>query len=152
MGMVGALMRDGVEMTGEVTLELRDKYGALIDFRVIKNLVTTAGKTFQASRMAGASAAVMSHVAAGSGVVAAAVGDTALGAELGRGALTSTTPSANTVTYVAILGAGTGTGAVTELGIFNDPTAGTMLARTVFSVVNKGPSDTLAVTWVITNS
>ena len=42
------------------------------------------------------------------------------------------------------------TGAVTEAGIFNAASGGTMLCRTVFSVVNKGADDSLSVTWTIT--
>jgi hypothetical protein len=56
----------------------------------------------------------------------------------------------NNVAYVATFPAGTGTGAVTEAGLFNDGTAGDMLCRTVFSVINKGAADTLGVTWTVT--
>ncbi len=54
--------------------------------------------------------------------------------------------------YVATFSAGEGTGAVTEAGIFNASTSGTMLCRTVFSVVNKAAGDTLQVTWTVTFS
>jgi hypothetical protein len=50
---------------------------------------------------------------------------------------------------VATFGAGQSTGAVTEAGIFNDATAGTMLCRTVFDVINKGALDTLVITWKV---
>jgi hypothetical protein len=56
------------------------------------------------------------------------------------------------VTYIASFPAGTGTGAVVEAGVFNDPTAGTMLCRTVFAVVNKGADDAMSITWAITVS
>jgi hypothetical protein len=55
-------------------------------------------------------------------------------------------------TYVASFPAGTGTGAVTEAGIFNASSAGTMLCRTVFGVVNKGVDDAMSITWAITVS
>jgi hypothetical protein len=55
-------------------------------------------------------------------------------------------------TYVASFPAGTGTGAVTEAGIFNASSGGTMLCRTVFSVVNKGADDAMSITWTITVS
>lgn len=92
----------------------------------------------------------------GAGTAAAAAGDTALGSPLGsRVALTSTTISgANNekVVYVATFGAGVGTGAVTEAGVFNALTSGDMLCRTVFSVVNKAADDTMQITWTITMS
>ena len=48
--------------------------------------------------------------------------------------------------------AGSGTGAITEAGVFNASSGGTMLCRTVFSVVNKGADDSMTITWTITVS
>jgi hypothetical protein len=56
------------------------------------------------------------------------------------------------VTYVATFPAGTGTGAVTEAGIFNASSSGTMLCRTVFPVVNKQSGDSMTITWTVTVS
>ena len=116
-----------------------------------KNLVVSVGKTNIAARMAGNTAAVMSHMAIGTGNTAAVVGDTTLATELSRVALTVAggTPSSNTVTYSASYPAGTGTGALTEAGIFNATPAGTMLCRTVFPVINKQAADSIVITWVI---
>jgi hypothetical protein len=101
--------------------------------------------------MKDATATAMTHMAVGSGTSAAAAGDTALGTQISsRVALTSTTVTSNAVAYVAAFGAGVSTGAITEAGIFNASTAGTMLCRTVFSVVNKAAADTLQITWTIT--
>ena len=94
----------------------------------------------------------MSHMAVGTNNTAAAAGQTALSAETARVALTSTTVSTNTVTYAATFGAGTGTGALVEAGILNASSSGTMLCRTVYTTVNKGSSDSMTVTWVITVS
>lgn len=118
----------------------------------VPNLVVTAGKGYVASRMKDATATAMSHMATGTGSSAAAAGDTALGSESGRVALTSTTVSTNTVTYVASFPAGTATAALTEAGILNASSSGTLLCRTVFSTVNKGSADVMSVTWVITAS
>jgi len=93
----------------------------------------------------------MSHMAVGSGTTAAAAGQTDLVSILGsREALDSTTVSTNTITYVSSFEAGEGTGAVTEAGVFNASSGGDMLCRTVFSVVNKGASDSMSITWTIT--
>ena len=116
------------------------------------NLVVTAGKGYVASRMKDASATAMSHMAIGSGSTAAAASQTALGTELGRVSLTSTNVSAAVVTYVATFAAGTGTGAVTEAALLNASSGGTMLCRTVFSVVNKGSADSMTITWTVTVS
>ena len=116
-----------------------------------KNLVVSVGKTNIAARMAGNTAAVMSHMAIGTGNTAAVVGDTTLSTELSRVALTVAggTPSSNTVTYSASYPAGTGTGALTEAGVFNASSSGTLLCRTVFPVINKQAADSIVITWVI---
>ena len=114
--------------------------------------MVTVGLGYIASRMKDATATAMSHMAVGSGNTAAAAGNTTLETELGRVTLTSTTVSTNTVQYIGDFPAGTGTGAVVEAGVLNASSGGTLLCRTVFSVVNKGASDTLKVTWTITVS
>ena len=147
------MINDNLKLRGDVALVLKDKNGNIKETREINNLVVTAGLTFICSRMAAASAGVMSHMALGSSTTAAAAGQTDLVSILGsREALDSTNASANTIVYVSSFEAGEGTGAVTEAGIFNAASSGTMLCRTVFPVVNKQSDDTMSVTWVITLS
>ena len=141
------MINDGLKLTGKLKIALNGETVQEVD-----NLVVTAGKGYVASRMKDATATAMSHIAIGSGSTAAAASDTALGNQLGRVALTSTAVSAAVVTYTATFGAGTGTGAVTEAGILNASSGGTMLCRTVFSVVNKGASDSMTITWTVTVS
>lgn len=145
------MIRDDLKISGAVEITLFDKDGAVKDQRSIKNLVVTTGKTFIAARMVG-TPAVMSHMAIGEDNTAAAVGDTALLDEAGRVALASATSTGAVVTYTATFGAGVGTGAIVEAGTFNDGTAGTMLCRSVFPVVNKGADDGMSITWTITVS
>ena len=144
------MLNDNVKLTGRLEIALFDRFGVMKERRVVENLVTTVGKTHMAARLAGSS--VMTHMAVGSGAVAAAAGDTALGAELGRVALASITPSATTAVYSATFPAGTGDGAITEAGIFSAVVAGNMMARSVFAVFNKGASDSLTINWTITVS
>ena len=144
---------DGIKMTGFVTLKLFGEDGKLKDIREIHNLVVTAGKVHIADQLSSSPGqAAMSHMAIGTGTNAAAAGDTTLQTELDRNALTSRTDSSNTVTYVGDWAAGDGTGAITEAGIFNAASSGTLLARTVFDVINKGASDALQISWVLTIS
>ena len=140
-------INDGLKLTGKLIIALNGRTVQEVD-----NLVVTAGKGYVASRIKDATATAMSHMAIGSGTNNPAAGDTALQTELGRVALTSTSVSAAVVTYVATFGAGTGTGAVTEAGILNASSSGTLLCRTEFSVVNKGSSDSMTVTWTVTVS
>lgn len=141
-----------VVATGALKIVVRGADGAIKQEQEIKNLVVNAGLGYIASRMKDTTQGAMSHMAIGSGTAAAAGANTALGTELGRVALTSTTVTANAVAYVATFGAGVGTGAVTEAGIFNAASSGTMLCRTVFSVVNKEVGDTMSITWTVTIS
>jgi len=140
-------INDQLQLKGHLQIHLNDELVQDID-----NLVVTAGKNLVASRLVGTSSGVMSHMAIGSGTTSAAAGNTALGTELGRVSLTSGTASSAVVTYVATFAAGTGTGAVTEAALLNASSSGTMLARTVFSVVNKGANDSMTVTWTVTVS
>ena len=139
-------IQDNLKMKGRLQVSLN---GEVV--RDIDNLVVTAGKAYVADRMKNNSS-TMSHMAIGSGTTAAAAGNTALGTELGRVALTSTTVTSNSVAYVGDFPAGTGTGAVVEAGILNASSGGTLLCRTVFSVVNKAAADTLKITWTVTVS
>ena len=144
--------KDESRALGKLTIEVKDKDGNLKQKQEVKNLVVDTGLDYIASRMKDATATAMSHMAIGTDNTAAAAGDTTLGTEAARQALTSTTVSSNTVEYVASFAAGTGTGAITEAGILNGASGGTLLCRTVFSVVNKGASDSMTITWTITIS
>jgi len=141
------MLNDGLKLTGKLKIALNGE-----TVQEVNNLVVTDGKEYVASRMKDATATAMSHMAIGSGSTAAAAGDSSLGTQLGRVALDSTTVSGAVVTYVATFPAGTGTGAVTEAGILNASSAGDLLCRTVFSVVNKGASDSMTITWTVTVS
>lgn len=145
------MIQENIKITGKVSIKLFDQSGELKDTRDINNLVVTTGKEFIAARMVG-TPTEMSHMAIGADNTAANVADTALGSELGRVGLTSDTSSGAVVTYVATFPAGTGTGAVVEAGILNASSGGTLLCRTVFSVVNKGANDAMTITWQITVS
>ena len=146
------IKKDSSKVTGSVNVVVRGEDGAVKQEFTVPNLVVDSGLAFIASRMKDTSDAVMSHMAVGTDNTAADAGDTTLGTEIARVALTSTTVTDNAVAYVASYPAGTGTGALTEAGIFNDVAAGTMLCRTVFAVINKGAADSMTVTWTVTIS
>lgn len=141
------MINDGLILKGKLAIALNGETVKEVD-----NLVVTAGKEFVASRMKDATTTAMTHMAIGTGSTAAAASNTALGSQSARTTLTSTTVSGADVTYVDTFPAGTGTGAITEAGLFNASSSGTMLCRTVFSVVNKGASDSMTITWTVTVS
>lgn len=143
-------LNERFSVIGDVEVTVTDADGLIKDHREIKNLVVAAGKSWIASRMVNAADAVMSHMAIGTGTVTPNTSNTALGAQVARVALTSTSRTNNQVTYSASFPAGTGTGSITEAGIFNASSLGTMLCRTVFSEVNKDILDTLTINWTVT--
>ena len=143
---------DFVKATGQVSIDIFGSNGELKEKAYIPNLVVAVGRAYIASRMKDDSSAAMSHMAVGTGTVAAAPGDTTLGTEANRQLLSSTVVADNVVTYTAQYAAGQGTGALTEAGIFNASTAGTMLCRTVFDVINKAADDSMTITWTVTLS
>lgn len=140
------MIHDDLKLTGALTIALNDEI-----VQETENLVVTAGKNWVADRMNNANT-VMTHMAVGTGTNAAAAGDTTLQTENDRNALTSTTVTDNAVAYVATWAAGDATAALTEAGILDAASGGDLLARTVFSVVNKGAADSMTITWTITVS
>ena len=140
---------------GTLTIELRDDQGNLKDVRKVKNTVMTAGKTFIAGSMIKTttdSPVAMTHMGIGTGTANSGdVSQTALGTANGARVtfFSAATTSTNTVTYIGQFTSAY-SGAITEAGVFNASTAGTMLCRTVFSVINKGAADTLGITWTVT--
>lgn len=141
---------------GRLNIVLVGKDGAVKEERDIDNLVVNAGLAYIASRMIGTSKSVMSHMALGSSTTAAAAAQTDLISMLGAREPIDTAAVAgansNQVVYTSSFEPGDATGAVTEAGIFNAASAGDMLCRTTFAVVNKGADDTLTMTWTLTFS
>ena len=141
------MLNDDLTLKGHLSIAIN---GEVVS--EVPNLVVSAGKDFVASRIKDSTTNAMSHMAIGTGTASPAAGNTALGSQAHRSALTSTTVSSNVVTYVASFGAGEGTGAITEAGLFNASSSGDMLCRTTFSVVNKGSQDSMTITWQVTVS
>ena len=142
------MFKENFKVTGQVTIQ---KNGEVV--RDIPNTIVTAGKVNIAALITDAGVK-MTHMAVGTGSTAVAAGDTTLETENDRNALSVSggAPSSNTIVYTAVWAAGDGTAAITEAGLFSASSSGTMLARTVFSAVNKGASDVLTITWTVTIS
>lgn len=126
--------------------------------KAIGNLVTTAGKALVAGLINGSgSPAAATYIAVGTGTTAAAAGDTALVTEtstsgLSRAAATVslvTTTTTNDTAQLTKTFSVTGTVAVTESGVLNAASTGTLLCRQVFSAINVVNGDSLAITWKV---
>lgn len=145
------MIRDNVDAKGKLRILVTGPDGAVKSDDTVNNLVVTAGKNYIADRMKDGGKAQMGYMGVGTDNTAAAIGDTTLYSEAARVALNTAggTVTDNAVEYSATFGAGVGTGALVEAGIFNDSAAGDLLCRTVYSVVNKGADDTLTITWTV---
>ena len=146
-------MEENLKISGQITYVLKDENGEVKEKGTMPNLITTVGKAFIADQLSTTPGSTkMTHMAIGTGTGAAAAGDTTLGTELDRNAVTSSTDSGAVLTVVGDWAAGDGTGAITEAGILNAASSGTLLCRSVFAAINKAAGDTLSLSWAITIS
>ena len=154
---VGKLFRDVLRvdrgMKQNVHFQLFGPDGRLKAERRIKNTVTTAGKNGVADQaLESPTLAKPGWMEVGTG----AGGTTKLNTYISgsRTALSSKTRENAVVTMVCTFGAGVGTGAITECGVFDVVTEDTvnMWMYSSFAAINKAAADTLTVTWTLTVS
>jgi hypothetical protein len=129
--------------------------------KAIPNLITNAGRALISGLINGSgSPAAATYVAVGTGATAANAADTTLQTEsstsgLSRAAGTVslvTTSVTNDTAQVTKTFTVTGSVAVTEAGLLNAASTGTLLARQVFSAINVVNGDSLQITWKIQNA
>lgn len=151
-------LRDGINPMGRIRWSLIDANGSTLDASgkpygtgVVKNMVVTTGKTYCAQRFVSNATAVVSHVAIGSGTTAPALGQTALTTETARAALSTQTNTANVSNLIGTIPAGTGTGTVEEVGLFNAAAGPTMIARALTGTIGKPAGLGLQFTWDVTH-
>jgi len=140
-----------LKVRGYVELKHYDKDLNLIETRNFENLVVTTGLEWIASCLNTPVPPVMNWIGFGTSNQLPALGDTALIAEIYRKDVQQAGGgiSGNTIVYSLVLNPGEGDGALQEAGIFNNSPGGTMLSRVTFPTLNKGPTDTIGVTWTI---
>ena len=142
---------DGFTLHGHVIIELFGPDGELKQREEFDNTICTAGKNQVLLASAATYLNQFKYLAIGTSSTAPAITDTTLGAEVARSsAITPTNPSANTLQFVNTFAAGTGTGAIVEAGLLDAASSGNLFSHVTFSVINKGASDTLAITYQIT--
>lgn len=160
------LIKKGVINPKSALAKIPLLFGSWQNEMVVSNLITSAGKAGMASRANGSgAAAAFTSIGMGTGTNAAAVGDTALQTGVGAGgsadsgvhvlatasvtASRVTTSVTNDTAQLQGTVSITGTIAVTESGVFNADTNGTLLCRQVFSAINVVNGDSLQLTWKV---
>jgi hypothetical protein len=128
------------------------------DKAVVANLMTNAGFALVAGRINGSgSPAAATYIAVGTGTTAANVANTALETEITDSGLERASASVSLVTttvtndtaQMVVTFTVTGTKAVTESGVLNASSSGSLLCRQVFSAINVVSGDSLQITWKI---
>jgi hypothetical protein len=145
------IYKENLETTGRLNITVFNGDGNIKNSIYVDNLVVTTGRDWLADRSI-SNPSAMSHMATGTGTTTQVLADTSLETELARVALVSSSRLDNTVTFAATFNAGVSTGALTEAGILNAATSGTMLCRTTFPVINLQAADSISITWTITIS
>ena len=148
------MIQEAMKLHGAVTLMLQKPDGE-VQTTHKDNIIVNVGFDFIADAIGRATSrpGVMGFIAVGTGTTAAAASQSALVTELKRNAATyAHTVGTKTFTFTAQYPAGDATGAITEAGVFNAASAGIMLDRVVFPVVNKGADDSLTAVFTFTMS
>ncbi len=144
-------MKDGVRLRGRliITRRIRDE---IVDVKTYRNKVTDLGATLFAQLITG-SGTKPTHMGIGTDYTAADGAQTALLAQVARVALAATTPGTKLVQWTATFPAGTATGTLREIGLFNASSGGTMTNRAVFSTpLVKTAAMSIDVVWQMTLS
>jgi hypothetical protein len=149
------MIEEEIHARGQLYFELIDQDGYKQGI-FTRNLVTNSGFSYITKRLLDNTLAPISHMGLGTGITEATAVNTGLETPQGtRVAVTdaaqvTTTVTNDSIQYTCTFPAGVATGAITEAALFNAETDGTMVARTVFPVINKGALDILAIVWKIT--
>lgn len=141
-------------MLGRLDAVIKRRDGSMIDYGCVGyRVVTTAFVTFVVDQLQTETSVFgdFKYHDSGVGVTAENVANTAIETTDGesRATGTQTESAANAYQSVATI-AYTTTKAITEHGLFNDPTAGTLMDRTVFSAINVGNGDSIQFTYTLT--
>jgi hypothetical protein len=151
---VGKGMSDVCILSGHIKAELFDMFGRLKDVREVHNTVSNAAKYGMMDQIL--TSPTLTNKPNWMELGTGTPGSTLLGAYISgsRTVLDSKTRLNNVVTMVCTFGAGVGTGAITEAGIFDVVTQNTvnMWLSSSFSVINKAAGDSLVMTWTFTQS
>ena len=153
-------MQDVIKMRGAIELALQNAHtGEEILRRKVDNLVVTTGRRFALQQIC-SQVMVTSHsigyMAVGTGTAAPATSDSALGSETTRktiGTFTTTNLTSNPPSWMAVVSYATNEANTTlgEAGLFNSSSGGTMLNRGTFTTLNKTTSNTLTISYTVSN-
>lgn len=152
-------MLETIALRGAYRIMLCDLNGIILEERKVKNLVVNTGRAWvlkQLQTVNHVTSQNLSHVAIGSGLVAPATSDTALGNEVTRVAISSfdtTQLTANPPSWTgqAVIASNEANTTLGEIGMFNSSSVGTMLARATFASFVKATSNILNISYSLSD-
>lgn len=153
-------MQDVIRMKGFIEAELRNANdGSIVEKRRINNVIVTAGRAWVLAQICSSKIQTgesISQMEVGTGTTAPATSDAALGGATLRkaiGTFTTTNLTSNPPSWLAAVSFATNEANTTlgEVGLFNSSAAGTMLGRATFTTINKTTSNTLSISYTVSN-
>lgn len=153
-------MEDVIRMKGFIEAELRNAYTGEVIQRSSHNVIVTAGRSWVLQQICSSifnTAQSISYLAVGTGTSnAPATSDTALQSETTRkaiGTFTTTNLTSNPPSWLAAVSFNTNEANTTlgEVGLLNSSASGTLLGRATFTTVNKTTSNTLSISYTVSN-
>jgi hypothetical protein len=150
---------DVVNLRGALEIAVHDVYtGEVVEKRSIKNTVVRIGRRWVLHKLQSVSppAEEIEYLAIGTDTTAPATGDLTLGSENNRkaiGTFETSNLTSNPPSWEAQASWATNEGNTTlgEVGLFNSSSNGTLVARATFATLNKTTSNTLSISYTISN-
>lgn len=152
-------VQDYIKLRGSLKIHICDLQGNLVEERRIDNTVVTSGRRWILQQLESTdiqTSQTISHLAVGTNTTAPATGDTTLGTENTRkaiGTFSTANLTSNPPSWQAQVSFNTNEANTTlgEVGLFNSSSSGTMIARATFATLNKTTSNTLSISYTISN-
>jgi len=153
---------DVIKLKGSLIAVLKNLEGQEVQRVERNNIIVTAGRAWVLKHIVGTDVfngnetAPLKYLAIGTSTTAPATSDTTLGSETTRKAIQNFTTSnltSNPPSYQLECSFATNEGNTTlgEVGLLNSSSGGTLLAHATFSTINKTTSNTLSISYTISN-
>lgn len=152
-------VQEVIKMRGCLEIVLGDMQGRELERRKVDNTIVTAGRKWvlqQINSSGMVTSQSIGFLGIGTTTTAPSTGDSALGGETTRNAIvsfTTTNLSSNPPSWRAECSFASNEGNTTlaEVALFNSSASGTMLGRATFATLNKTTSNTLSISYTVSN-
>ena len=152
-------VQEFIKMRGCLEIVLGDMQGNILEKRKVDNTIVTAGRKWvlqQINSSGMVTSQSIGFLGIGTTTTAPGTSDSALGGETTRNAIvsfTTTNLTSNPPSWRAECSFASNEGNTTlaEVALFNSSSSGTMLGRATFATLNKTTSNTLSISYTVSN-